>query len=208
MIRMNRVGKAHGLSLANLRDSDGRFYRAAYGAIGLINDYGPRHLKRLQRCFDWIVNRKLCSGEGSTWPWYQVRVCNVSFSDFDDEIATQAFIAATLVEESVRSRFRRFASLKDEEKLLSVLERIDRHVIRFSRTLNAARSGLGDIIASSYEKRTAMERLSWMFQNDRSQLMYEVSELRKKRRKAQQGVAPQPAARSESDFSGTLPPST
>jgi hypothetical protein len=189
LIRKQRVGIAHGLGLSNIRDSDGRFYRAAYGAIGLINEHGPHHLRRLRRCFDWIVNQKLCSGEGSTWPEYRLRFCNVSFSDFDDEVATQAFLAATLVEESVRSRFRRFLSLKNEERLLELLERIDRHVILFALELNSARDGLGDIIANSYEKRTATERLSWIFCNDRTQLMFAVEDIRKKRRIAQQAGA-------------------
>jgi hypothetical protein len=60
-------------------------------------------------------------------------------------------------------------------------------VIRFARELNSVREGLGDIIASSYEKRTSTERLSWIFHNDRTQLMFEVSQIRKKRRMPKTG---------------------
>jgi hypothetical protein len=186
LIRRQRVGSAQGINLANLRDNDGRFYRAAFGAIGLIHEYGAHHLRRLRRHFDWIVNKRLCSGEGSTWPQYRLRFCNVCFSDLEDDVASQAFLAATLVEESIRSRFRLSTSLHDEERLLRIMERTDKHVIHFARRLNSVRDGLGDIIANSYEKRTSTERLAWLFHNDRTQLMYEVRRLRETRRIAQQ----------------------
>ncbi len=186
LIRTQRVGSAHGINLANIRDNDGRFYRAAFGAIGLIHEFGPHHLRRLRRNFDWVVNKRLCSGEGSTWPEYRLRFCNVCFSDFEDDVASQAFLAATLVEESTRSRFRLSTSLQDEERLLRIMERTDKAVIHFSRRLNSVRDGLGDAIANSYEKRTSAERLAWFFRNDRTQLMYEVRRLRENRRIAQQ----------------------
>jgi len=190
LVRKYRVGSAHGINLANIRDNDGRFYRAAFGAIELIHEYGPHHLRRLRRHFDWIVNKRLCSGEGSTWPEYRLRFCNVCLSDFEDDVASQAFLAATLVEESTRSRFRMPKSLNDEERLLLIMERTDKQVIHFARRLNAVREGLGDIIANSYEKRTSTERLAWLFHNDRDQLMYEVRRLRENRRTAQQAVPP------------------
>jgi hypothetical protein len=188
LIRRQQVGSAHGINLANLRDNDGRFYRAAFGAIGLIHEYGPHHLRRLRRHFDWIVNKRLCSGEGSTWPEYRLRFCNVSFSDFYDDVVTQAFLAATLVEESTRSRFGLSTSLHDEERLLRIMERSDKQVIHFTRRLNSVRDGLGDIIANSYEKRTSTERLAWLFHNNKTQLMYEVGHLRESRRIAQQAA--------------------
>jgi hypothetical protein len=104
LLRTQRVGSAHGLQLANLRDSDGRFYRSAFGAIGMIHEYGPHHLKRLRKRFDWIIDKRLCSGEGSTWPDYRLRLCYIDFLDTKDDVATHAFMATTLVEESVRSR--------------------------------------------------------------------------------------------------------
>jgi len=181
LICRKRVGTAHGIGLSNLRDRDGRFYRAAYGAIDLISQYAPFHLKKLQREFDWIVNRKLASGEGSTWTLREHRICTLSMMDFNDDLVTQAFLATALVEESIRSRFRHLINLGDEERLLSILRRIDRHVIRFARRLNGVGPDIGTIIANSIEKRTTMERMVWLFLNDGHQLMFEVRDLRRKR---------------------------
>ncbi len=148
LIRSQRVGQVRNIQLSDLRDSDGRFYRAAKAAVDSIHDYGPWHLRRIQRGFRWIANKRLATGHGSTDFDHWIGVFWVDFYDFEDDVVTAAYLATYLVGQSVIERFQS-RRLVTETTRLEVMRRSDRIAAEFARNFNKRREHLGDTLSNA-----------------------------------------------------------
>ena len=175
LIRSQRVGQVRGIQLSNLRDSDGRFYRAARAAIDSIHEYGPWHLRRMQREFRWIVNKRLATGCGSTDFDRWMGACLVDLYDFEDEVVTAAYLATYLVGQSVIERFQS-RRLVTETTKLEVMRRSDRIAADFARSFNNTREHLGDTLSDALLQIADSEREATL-SDSTSQLQFDLNRL-------------------------------
>ena len=173
VIRWHRVGSVEGIGISDLRDRDGQFYRAAYGAVDWIRKFAPRHLRPMEMNFKWIVNRRLASGSGSSWHSVPLGVLWVDFHKFNDELTSMAYLACYLVGESVACRFPASA-FTSEAGLLRVLRFCNTEEAKFALNFNVVRDGLGDLLHNAIKSQTDDERMNTSKIRNKDQLFLDI----------------------------------
>jgi len=177
IVRWNRVGNAGGIGISNVRDRDGRFYRAAFGALGWVKELSPQHFRSMQRRFKWIANRSLATGQGSAWRGDFNGILWVDFNDFQDDMVSQAYLATCLVTHIVLDRFSSRASLEDHEQVLRVLRVCDDHAARFAIRFDAVREGLGKMLHDAIAANTDEDRLKTLWLSPLDHARFDLARL-------------------------------
>lgn len=175
----NRRGCMEGIGISDPRDRDGRFYRAAYGALGWIRKFAPHHFRRFKRSFKWIVNRRLASGTGSSYRYNELGICWIDLFRADDEMVSEAYLACYLVGESVMSRYPSKLFTNEAVKL-KILRLCDAECAKFALNFNSIRHGLGDCLERAYSEITDIDRLRTANLTARDQFLLDLQHARGK----------------------------